>query len=579
MKVVKFGGSSLASASQLEKVLNIVKSDSERRFVVVSAPGKRNAEDTKVTDALIKYYRDYVAGNDISKSQSWIIDRYAAMVSELGLKPAVLEKISKSIHALATLPIEDNEFLYDTFLAAGENNNAKLIAAYFNQNGIDARYMHPREAGIVVTSEPGHARIIPSSYDKIEELTNTNEVLVIPGFFGVTKENQICTFSRGGSDITGSIIAAGVKADLYENFTDVDGIFAAHPGIIHQPHSIPELTYREMRELAYAGFSVLHDEALLPAYRGKIPLVIKNTNNPDHPGTRIVLKHSNDEFPVVGIAGDSGFVSINMSKYLMNREIGFGRKVLQILEELNIGWEHMPTGIDDLSIILRSRQLTPIKEEEILRQLVQKAKVDHAEIEHDLSIIMIVGEKMKSHIGVTATATRALSENKINIQMMSQGSSEVSIMFVVNKDQEKAAIKALYNAFFGESKERLSMAQSLNKTVLLSTTGTSYLSIAGKVGKFLVGDQALEFYPDVNVEQFIQIPWSHINQIGANVTGRKISRHFEVFTDKGKFLFASKDSGAILKIAREKLGNDKVVKLPTLIQTISQKFKNLFAKK
>ncbi|CJD69312.1 aspartate kinase [Streptococcus pneumoniae] len=375
------------------------------------------------------------------------------MVSELGLKPAVLEKISKSIHALATLPIEENEFLYDTFLAAGENNNAKLIAAYFNQNGIDARYMHPREAGIVVTSEPGHARIIPSSYDKIEELTNTNEVLVIPGFFGVTKENQICTFSRGGSDITGSIIAAGVKADLYENFTDVDGIFAAHPGIIHQPHSIPELTYREMRELAYAGFSVLHDEALLPAYRGKIPLVIKNTNNPDHPGTRIVLKHSNDEFPVVGIAGDSGFVSINMSKYLMNREIGFGRKVLQILEELNIGWEHMPTGIDDLSIILRSRQLTPIKEEEILRQLVQKAKVDHAEIEHDLSIIMIVGEKMKSHIGVTATATRALSENKINIQMMSQGSSEVSIMFVVNKDQEKAAIKALYYAFFGESKE------------------------------------------------------------------------------------------------------------------------------
>ena len=385
MKVVKFGGSSLASAGQLEKVLNIVKSDPERRFVVVSAPGKRNAEDTKVTDALIKYYRDYVAGNDISKSQNWIIDRYAAMVSELGLKPAVLEKISKSIRALSTLPIEENEFLYDTFLAAGENNNAKLIAAYFNQNGIDARYVHPREAGIVVTSEPGHARIIPSSYDKIEELTNTNEVLVIPGFFGVTRENQICTFSRGGSDITGSIIAAGVKADLYENFTDVDGIFAAHPG--------------------------------------------------------------------VGIAGDSGFVSINMSKYLMNREVGFGRKILQILEDLNIGWEHMPTGIDDLSIILRSRELTPIKEEEILRQLVQKAEVDHAEIEHDLSIIMIVGEKMKSHIGVTATATRALSENKINIQMMSQGSSEVSIMFVVHKDQEKAAIKALYNAFFGESKE------------------------------------------------------------------------------------------------------------------------------
>lgn len=448
MKVVKFGGSSLASATQLEKVLNIVKSDPERRFVVVSAPGKRHDDDIKVTDALIKYYREYIAGNDVTPNQQWIINRYADMVAELGLKPKVLEKISKSITSLATLPIEDNAFLYDTFLAAGENNNAKLIAAYFSQNGVPASYVHPREAGLVVSSEPGNARILPSSYDKIEELNNSDEVLVIPGFFGVTQDGQICTFSRGGSDITGSIIAAGVKADVYENFTDVDGIFAAHPGIVHKPHSIPELTYREMRELAYAGFTVLHDEALLPAYRGKIPLVIKNTNNPKHPGTQIVHKHSKDHLPVVGIAGDAGFVSINMSKYLMNREIGFGRRVLQILEDLNIGWEHMPTGIDDLSIILRERELTPIKEEEILRQLVQKAEVDHAEIEHDLSIIMIVGEKMKSHIGVTATATKALSENNINIQMMSQGSSEVSIMFVVEKNQEKAAIRALYRAFF-----------------------------------------------------------------------------------------------------------------------------------
>ena len=448
MKVVKFGGSSLASATQLEKVLNIVKSDPERRFVVVSAPGKRHDDDIKVTDALIKYYREYIAGNDVTPNQQWIINRYADIVAELGLKPKVLEKISKSITSLATLPIEDNAFLYDTFLAAGENNNAKLIAAYFSQNGVPASYVHPREAGLVVSSEPGNARILPSSYDKIEELNNSDEVLVIPGFFGVTQDGQICTFSRGGSDITGSIIAAGVKADIYENFTDVDGIFAAHPGIVHKPHSIPELTYREMRELAYAGFTVLHDEALLPAYRGKIPLVIKNTNNPKHPGTQIVHKHSKDHLPVVGIAGDAGFVSINMSKYLMNREIGFGRRVLQILEDLNIGWEHMPTGIDDLSIILRERELTPIKEEEILRQLVQKAEVDHAEIEHDLSIIMIVGEKMKSHIGVTATATKALSENNINIQMMSQGSSEVSIMFVVEKNQEKAAIRALYRAFF-----------------------------------------------------------------------------------------------------------------------------------
>ena len=446
--MVKFGGSSLASASQLEKVFNIVQSDSERRFVVVSAPGKRNAEDTKVTDALIKYYREYVDGKDVTASQEWIINRYQAMVDELGFSANSMKKIAENIISLATLPIDDNEFLYDTFLSAGEDNNAKLIAEYFTCRGLPARYVHPKKAGIIVSSEPGNARILPSSYDKIEELRNAEEVLIIPGFFGVTVDNQICTFSRGGSDITGSIVAAGVKADLYENFTDVDGIFAAHPGIIKHPHSIKELTYREMRELAYAGFSVLHDEALLPAYRGCIPLVIKNTNNPSHPGTRIVLDHTDQTLPVVGIAADDGFVSINISKYLMNREVGFGRKVLQILEDLNIRFEHMPTGIDDLSIVLRNRELTPIKEAEILRQLKTKMEVDKAEIEHGLSIIMIVGENMKSHVGVTATATSALSDQNVNLAMISQGASEVSVMFVVKTEEKEKALQALYAAFF-----------------------------------------------------------------------------------------------------------------------------------
>ena len=448
MKVVKFGGSSLASAGQLEKVFNIVQSDSERRFVVVSAPGKRNAEDTKVTDALIKYYREYVDGKDVTASQEWIINRYQAMVDELGFSANSMKKIAENIISLANLPINDNEFLYDTFLSAGEDNNAKLIAEYFTFRGLPARYVHPKKAGIIVSSEPGNARILPSSYDKIEELQNAEEVLIIPGFFGVTVDNQICTFSRGGSDITGSIVAAGVKADLYENFTDVDGIFAAHPGIIKHPHSIKELTYREMRELAYAGFSVLHDEALLPAYRGRIPLVIKNTNNPSHPGTRIVLDHTDQTLPVVGIAADDGFVSINISKYLMNREVGFGRKVLQILEDLNIRFEHMPTGIDDLSIVLRNIELTPIKEAEILRQLKTKMEVDKAEIEHGLSIIMIVGENMKSHVGVTATATSALSNQNVNLAMISQGASEVSVMFVVKTEEKEKALQALYAAFF-----------------------------------------------------------------------------------------------------------------------------------
>mgnify|MGYP001089745853 CR=1 FL=1 len=448
MKVTKFGGSSLASASQLKKVLNIIKDDPERRFVVVSAPGKRNAEDTKVTDALIRYYKEFTSDKDVTQTQQWIIERYRAITEELGLKDSIIQEIAEDIYDLTNLPKKGNPFTYDAFLAAGENNNAKLIAAYFNQNGLEAKYIHPKEAGITVTAEPSNARILPSSYDKIEELKDASEVIVIPGFFGVTQDGDICTFSRGGSDITGSIIAAGVKADLYENFTDVNGIFAAHPGIIKHPHSIPELTYKEMRELAYAGFSVLHDEALVPAYRGKIPLVIKNTNNPDHPGTRIILEHKGATVPVVGIASDDKFVSINMTKYLMNREVGFGRKVLQILEDLNIRWEHMPSGIDDLSIIIRERELTPIKEQEILSYLTRELGVDEVEIEHGLSILMIVGENMKDHIGVTATAAKALSEKHINLEMISQGSSEVSVMFVIETEQEKAAVRALYDAFF-----------------------------------------------------------------------------------------------------------------------------------
>lgn len=450
MKVSKFGGSSLSSAEQLNKVLNIVRSDEERKFIVVSAPGKRNPNDTKVTDALIKYYNNYTSGKDVTTDQEWIIKRYKDMADELGLSPKIIDTISEAIKQLADLPIENNDFLYDTFLAAGEDNNAKLIAAFFSKNGLSARYIHPQKAGIFVTGEPGNARILPSSYDKLENLRDYEGVLVIPGFFGATLDNHICTFSRGGSDITGSIVAAGVKADLYENFTDVNGIYAAHPGVVKKPHSIPELTYKEMRELAYAGFNVLHDEALIPAYRGRIPLVIKNTNNPEHPGTRIVLEHTGADVPVVGIAGDDKFVSIDISKYLMNREVGFGRKVLQILEDLNIRFEHMPTGIDDMSIVLRERELTPIKEQEIISQLTHNLEVDHVEIKRGLSILMIVGENMKSHIGVTATATKAFSDNHINLTMISQGSSEVSVMFVINTENEKKAVRALYNAFFSK---------------------------------------------------------------------------------------------------------------------------------
>ncbi|EHJ56217.1 aspartate kinase [Streptococcus urinalis FB127-CNA-2] len=452
MKVIKFGGSSLASAEQINKVLDIIKQDNSRRIVIVSAPGKRHDNDTKVTDALIEYYNSYITDQSLIEHQNWLIKRYEDIISELKLSQSLLNDISESIRGLSELPKENNPYLFDHFLASGENNNAKLIASFLQKNGLKAKYLHPKDAGIIVKGSSCNAQLLSSSYSKINKIKNETTIQVIPGFFGVTEDDNICTFSRGGSDITGSIVAAGIHADLYENFTDVDGIFVAHPGIVKKPQSIEELSYKEMRELAYAGFSVLHDEALIPAYRGKIPIVIKNTNNPKHPGTKIILEHQNKNLPVVGIASDDKFISINLSKYLMNREVGFGRKVLQILEDLNIRWEHMPTGIDDMSIVIRERELTPIKEREIINRLNRELEVDEVDIIRNLSIIMIVGENMKSHVGVTSKATKAFSDKNINIAMISQGASEVSVLFIINKSEEKKAIQALYDTFFNIKK-------------------------------------------------------------------------------------------------------------------------------
>lgn len=450
MKVVKFGGSSLASAPQLKKVLNIVKEDPSRKFVVVSAPGKRSPNDSKVTDLLISYYNMYLNNDDTTTIAAAIIARYEAIFDELEINKAVLADIETAIHQLTTLPKENNPHLFDTFLASGEDNNAKVVAAFFNQSGLSARYISPRDLGIIVSDEPGNARILASSMAKINHHKDTHDILVIPGFFGYTEQGAVCTFSRGGSDITGSIVAAGVQASIYENFTDVDGIFVAHPGIIENPKTITELTYREMRELAYAGFAVLHDEALMPAYRANIPVVIKNTNNPEHPGTLITTSRTVHHEPVVGIASDQGFASIYLSKYLMNRELGFGRRLLQILEELGLSYEHMPSGIDDISIVLRERQLTIEIEETLMARLEAELEPDELRITHDLSMIMIVGEGMRQRIGVTADSTMALANHHINLEMINQGSSEVSIMFGIRKEQEEKAIQALYQTFFTE---------------------------------------------------------------------------------------------------------------------------------
>lgn len=450
MKVIKFGGSSVASATQLKKVLAIVKSDVTRRFVVVSAPGKRNNEDQKVTDLLIAYYEAVKVKTDTTEITQAILRRYGEMAEELQISEELCQQFQTELAALKNNFDENNPYMLDAFLATGENLNAQLIATFFKNSGLNARYINPKELGIQVSAQPHNARILEKSYEKIYQWRDSKDILVIPGFFGFTEEGQICTFSRGGSDITGSIVAAGLKVDCYENFTDVDGIFAANPKYIHDPELIEVLTYREMRELSYAGFKVFHDEALMPSYHAKIPVVIKNTNNPDCTGTIITesydkAKHHNE---VVGVASDGGFCSITIAKYLLNREIGIVRKILQVFEDLNISFEHMPSGIDDISIVLREEQLTPEIEKNLLENIENAISPDLMEIEHDLSVLALVGEGMRDRPGTTAESAAALARKNISLRMISQGADERSIIFVIRGEQERQAVRSIYYTFF-----------------------------------------------------------------------------------------------------------------------------------
>ncbi|MCY7873745.1 aspartate kinase [Bacillus spizizenii] len=448
MKVVKFGGSSLASGAQLEKVFHIVTSDPARKAVVVSAPGKRYAEDTKVTDLLIACAEQYLASGSAPELTEAVVERYALIANELQLEQSIIEKIRDDLFTLLEGDKSNPEQFLDAVKASGEDNNAKLIAAYFRHKGVKAEYINPKDAGLFVTNEPGNAQVLPESYQNLYRLRERDGLIIFPGFFGFSEAGDVITFSRSGSDITGSILANGLQADLYENFTDVDAVYAVNPSYVENPKEISELTYREMRELSYAGFSVFHDEALIPAFRAGIPVQIKNTNNPSAQGTRVVSKRDNTNGPVVGIASDTGFCSIYISKFLMNREIGFGRRALQILEEHGLTYEHVPSGIDDMTIILREGQMEAATERSVIKRIQEDLHADEVIVEHHLALIMVVGEAMRHNVGTTARAAKALSEAKVNIEMINQGSSEVSMMFGVKEAEERKAVQALYQEFF-----------------------------------------------------------------------------------------------------------------------------------
>lgn len=448
MKVCKFGGTSVASAEQIKKVAKIIQSDASRRIVVVSAPGKRTADDIKVTDLLIDLANTVIAKQPYEKKIAQVVARYENNALGLGIGQEISDIIALDLNKRCKeAAYLSDETTMDYLKASGEDNNAKMIAAYFNSIGIPTRYVSPKE-GLLVNDAPERTMAIAQAYKNLSTLKNSEEIILFPGFFGYTVNGQLRTFDRGGSDITGAILAAAVDAEVYENFTDVDCVFSANPKVVNNPAEITEITYREMRELSYAGFSVFHDEALMPVVKKGIPVNIKNTNNPTVAGTRIVPKRLESKRPVTGISADSGFSILYVSKYLMNREIGFGRKLLQILEEEQISYEHTPSGLDDISVIIRSFQLNDEKEQRILSRVKDELHADDVNFRHGFSMIVVVGEGMKYKTGLAASAATAISRTGANIEMINQGSSEVSLSFGVLQKHENEILKELYSEFF-----------------------------------------------------------------------------------------------------------------------------------
>ncbi|HPC95530.1 MAG TPA: aspartate kinase [Sedimentisphaerales bacterium] len=446
MKVAKFGGTSVADAQQIRKVVEIVKADPDRRIVVVSAPGKRFSKDTKVTDLLIALADAVIAGRAWDKELDAVVGRYAEIQRDLGLDASIIGEIEADLRGRIARRSANNAQFMDTLKAAGEDNNAKIVAQVFINQGIPARYVDPREAGMLLSDDFGNAQVLPESFTNLRSLRDAREIIIFPGFFGYTRQGEVATFPRGGSDITGAILAAAVEADVYENFTDVDSVFALDPRIVPDAPAINLLTFREMRELSYAGFGVFHDEAIVPAVRAKVPICIKNTNRPEAPGTMIVAERKYEQGEITGIASADGFSAIYIHKYMMNRELGFGRRLLQVLEDERLSFEHVPSGIDDMSVILRSAPLTPEKEEQVLTRIRTELQVDDVTIEHGLSLVMIVGEGMRYAVGVAARACAALADAGVNIEMINQGSSEISIMFGVKEIDRKHAVQALGHA-------------------------------------------------------------------------------------------------------------------------------------
>lgn len=433
-KVVKFGGSSLASAEQFKKVGAIIRADESRRYVVPSAPGKRFSNDTKVTDLLYACYK--AAREEEAKFQEILAEiksRYQEIIDGLGVELSMEEDFKV---------VEENfrsQAGQEYAASRGEYLNGKIMAAYLGFHFVDPAEIIRFDGNGKFDGEITEALVAK----RLKDLENA----VIPGFYGAKEDGTIKTFSRGGSDITGSIIAGAMDVDLYENWTDVSGFMVTDPRIVKNPQAIDTITYRELRELSYMGATVLHEDAIFPVRKAGIPINIRNTNAPKDPGTMIVEDTcKKPKYTITGIAGKKEFCSLFIEKSMMNAEIGFGRKVLQVLEEQGISFEHVPSGIDTMTLFIHQEEFAE-KEQQVISGIHRAVNPDYMELESDLALVAVVGRGMRSTRGTAARIFAALAHANINVKMIDQGSSELNVIVGVKNEDFEPAIKAIYDIF------------------------------------------------------------------------------------------------------------------------------------
>jgi aspartate kinase len=432
---VKFGGSSVADADQFSKVAAIVKADPRRRIIVVSAPGRRHQDEPKITDLLYLCCDMAAMGTDIGEPFGIIQSRFTEIADALRLDSAVPEFLDSFREDLETGCSRDYA------ASRGEYFCARLMAEY-----LQAEFVDPADHIVIRPN----GTVVPQSYQTLAaRFRDQTQRYVMAGFYGRGQDGEVKTFSRGGSDISGAIAARAAGAILYENWTDTSGILMADPRIVKNPRCIDEISFREVREMSYMGASVFHDEAILPVREAAIPICIKNTNHPHDPGTRIVPRLSQQTLvstEIAGISGKKPFTMISLEKTLMNKEVGFGYRLLGILRQYNISFEHCPSSIDSISVIIEASQLDGL-EESVLDDIRRQLAPDHLSIEHDLALLAVVGEGMARTVGIAGKLFSALAQAGINVRIINQGASEINIIIGVAEHDYEAAIRAIYAAF------------------------------------------------------------------------------------------------------------------------------------